>query len=131
MQVYRSNNHVVYACTYHVIWCPKYRRAVLTGEIATRLKMLIAEVAAETSGAIVELEVMPDHVHLLISIDPQYGIHRIIKRIKGRTSRVLREEFPTLKSRLPCLWTHSYFVATVGGAPLAVVKQYIENQKNA
>ena len=72
---------------------------------------------------------MPDHVHLLVEVDPQYGIHRLVKAIKGRSSRVLREEFPHLKSRLPTLWTNSYFVATVGGAPLAVVKRYVEQQK--
>jgi putative transposase len=73
---------------------------------------------------------MPDHVHLLIEVDPQYGIHRAVKKIKGRTSRILRQEFPILVRRLPTLWTNSYFVSTVGGAPLAVIKQYIENQKN-
>jgi putative transposase len=69
-------------------------------------------------------------VHLLIEVDPQYGIHRAVKKIKGRTSRILRQEFPILVRRLPTLWTNSYFVSTVGGAPLAVIKQYIENQKN-
>ncbi|MDK2962544.1 MAG: REP-associated tyrosine transposase [Eubacteriaceae bacterium] len=76
------------------------------------------------------MEIMPDHVHLLIEVDPQYGIHRAVKKIKGRTSRILRQEFPILVRRLPTLWTNSYFVSTVGGAPLAVIKQYIENQKN-
>jgi putative transposase len=79
---------------------------------------------------VIEMEVMPDHVHLLISIDPQYGIHRLVKHIKGVSSRLLRSEYPALKSRLPSLWTNSYFVATVGGAPLAVIKQYIEQQKH-
>lgn len=70
-----------------------------------------------------------DHVHLLLSIDPQLSIHRAIKRIKGRSSHDLREEFPWLKSRIPTLWTNSYFVSTVGGAPLAQVRKYIERQK--
>jgi putative transposase len=77
------------------------------------------------------LEIMPDHVHLLVEIDPQYGIHRLIKQIKGISSRVLRHEFPKIKSRLPTLWSNSYFVSTVGGAPLAIIKQYIENQKTS
>lgn len=72
---------------------------------------------------------MPDHVHLLVEVDPQFGIHRLVKRIKGRTSRVLREEFVWLKSRIPTLWTNSYFVTTTGGAPLYMVKKYIEDQK--
>ena len=95
-----------------------------------RLKEIIKEVAEEKKSELIELEVMPDHVHLLIEVDPQYGIHRVIKIMKGRSSRYLREEFPWLKSRLPTLWTNSYFVSTVGGTPLAVIKQYIENQKD-
>ena len=67
--------------------------------------------------------------HLLVAVDPQYGIHRLVKQIKGRSSFVLRGNFPELKTRLPTLWTNSYFVATVGGAPLATIKQYIEQQK--
>jgi len=93
------------------------------------LKILIHDVASERRAEVIELEVMPDHVHLLCEVDPQFGIHKFIKQVKGRSSRVLREEFPWLKSRLPSLWTNSYFVSTVGGAPLAVIKQYIENQK--
>jgi putative transposase len=73
---------------------------------------------------------MPDHVHLLCGIDPQFGIHKLVKRLKGGSSRLLRQEFPKLKSRLPTLWTNSYFVSTVGGAPLEIIKQYIENQKS-
>jgi len=69
-------------------------------------------------------------VHLLIEVDPQFGIHHLVRLLKGRSSRILRQEFLWLKSRLPTLWTNSYFVSTVGGAPLAVIKQYIENQKN-
>jgi putative transposase len=88
-------------------------------------------VYAEREAPIVELETMPDHVHLLVSVDPQYGIHRLVKQIKGRSSRLLRQEFQTLRSRLPTLWTNSYFVATVGGATLEVVKRYVENQRNA
>lgn len=76
------------------------------------------------------MEIMPDHVHLFMEVDPQFGVHKTVKQIKGYSSRILREEFPWLKSRLPSLWTNRYFVSTVGGAPLAVIKQYIENQKN-
>ena len=127
---YKSNNNVVYSCKYHVIWCPKYRRPVITGEVEARLKEIIHSKAKEHEAEIIELETMPDHVHLLVEIDPQYGIHKLIKAIKGASSRALRNEFPHLKSRLPTLWTNSYFVSTVGGAPLEVIKQYIENQKN-
>jgi putative transposase len=95
-----------------------------------RLKEIAQAVAEEMSFEIIVMEVMPDHVHMLVEVDPQLGIHKAVKRIKGRSSHDLREEFPWLKSRLPSLWTNSYFVSTVGGAPLAIVKRYIENQKN-
>jgi REP-associated tyrosine transposase len=126
---YKSNNNVVYSCKYHVVWCPKYRRPVLVSGVDARLKEIIQDVCTESRAEILELEVMPEHVHLLVEVDPQYGIHRLVRALKGRSSRLLRQEFAWLKSRLPTLWTNSYFVSTVGGAPLEVVKQYIENQK--
>jgi putative transposase len=125
----RSNSNVVFQCAFHVVWCPKYRRRVLGGWIEERLKQLIREIVEERGAWLVALEVMPDHVHLLVEVDPQYGVHKLVKAVKGRTSRVLREEFPSLRSRLPTLWTNSYFVATTGGAPLAAVKRYVEQQK--
>ena len=127
---YKSNNNVVYSCKYHVVWCPKYRRKVLVDGVDKRLKEIAQAVAEEMHFEIIEMEVMPDHVHMLVEVDPQLGIHKVVKRIKGRSSHDLREEFPWLKRRLPSLWTNSYFASTVGGAPLAIVKQYIENQKN-
>ncbi len=126
----KSNTNVVSSCQYHVIWCPKYRRKVLVEPLETRLRRIIADVCREAHSEIIEMEIMPDHFHLLVVVDPQFGINRLVRSIKGQSSRLLRQEFPALKSRLPCLWTNSYFVATVGGAPLAVIKQYIENQKN-
>lgn len=127
--VYKANNNVVYSCKYHVVFCPKYRRSVLINGVDVRLKELIIEVCEHLNVEIIEMEIMPDHVHLLIEVDPQYGIHKAVKQIKGCSSHILREEFPWLKSRLPSLWTNSYFVSTVGGAPLAAIKQYIEEQK--
>lgn len=128
---YKSNRNIVYSCKYHVVWCPKYRRKVLINGVDERLKAILCEVAEETHSELIEFEVMPDHVHVLVEVDPQFGIHSLIKRMKGRSSRLLRQEFPWLKSRLPTLWTNSYFVSTVGGSPLATVKQYIENQKRS
>lgn len=126
---YKSNCNVVYSCKYHVVWCPKYRRKVLVNGVDERLKSLIQEICVERSFTLIEMEVMLDHVYLLIEVDPQFGIHRAIKLIKGTTSRVLRQEFPWLRSRLPSLWTNSYFVSTVGDARLSTIKKYIENQK--
>lgn len=127
---FKSNNNITYSCKYHVVWCPKYRRKVLIDGVDTRLKEILQEVATEKQAEIIEVEVMPDHVHLLVEVDPQFGISKLVKFMKGRSSRLLRQEFPRLKSRLPTLWTNSYFVSTVGGAPLSTIKQYIENQKN-
>lgn len=94
-----------------------------------RLKAIIREVCQERNALVEQLEVMPDHVHLLVNVDPQFGIHRLMKLIKGRSSRLLRQEYPHLTTRMPTLWTNSYYVSTTGGAPLDYVKQYIEGQK--
>lgn len=126
---YKSNHNIVYSCKYHIVWCPKYRRKVLVNGADIRLKELIKSIATEIQVDIIEIEIMPDHVHLLLEVDPQFGIHRAVKYIKGKTSRILREEYPWLRSRLPTLWTNSYFCSTVGGAPMSIIKQYIENQK--
>lgn len=129
MVEFRSNNNVVYRCFYHVVFCPKYRRKVLGPPIDTRLKEVIQETVNDAGQALVEMEVMPEHVHLLLGCDPQYGINRLVRHIKGRSSRILRQDFPWLKSRLPSLWTNSYFVATTGGVTLEVLKRYVQTQK--
>ena len=126
---YKSNQNVVYSCQYHVVWCPKYRRKVLVNGVDIRLKELIKSIATEIQVDIIEMEIMPDHVHILLEVDPQFGIHKAVKNIKGKTSRILRQEFPWLRSRIPTLWTNSYVCSTVGGAPRSIIKQYIENQK--
>ncbi len=129
MTAFKLNNNIVYSCKYHVVWSPKYRRHVLIDGVDVRLKELLMQIAAGIEVDIIEMEIMSDHVHLLLSVAPQFGIHKAVKRLKGATSRYLRQEFPHLKKRLPTLWTNSYFVATVGGAPLEVIKRYIQNQK--
>ena len=127
---FKANNNVVYSCIYHVIWCPKYRRRVLIDKVEERLKQIISDTAIKHKAEIQEMEVMPDHVHLVVEVDPQYGIHRLVRQMKGLSSHILRGEFPHLRTRIPTLWTNSYFVATVGGAPLSILKQYVENQKH-
>jgi putative transposase len=122
--------NIAFTCGYHVVWCPKYRRTVIRGRREVRLKEIIAEVITEQGAWLIEMETMADHVHLLVEVDPQFGIHEPVKAIKGRSSRVLREEFPRLKSKLSSLWTNSYFVATVGDAPLSVIKRYVEAQRD-
>jgi putative transposase len=125
----RSSNNVVYVCRYHVVFCPKYRRKVLTPPIDERLTVILAEQMERWGQDLIELEVLPDHVHLLVGCDPQFGIHRLVKLLKGYSSHALRAEFPTLKRRLPSLWTNSYYCATVGGVTLETLKRYVESQK--
>ena len=128
---YKSNHNVVYSCKYHVVWCPKYRHSVLINGVDVRLKELIKETCDLLNVEIIEMEIMPDHVHLLLEVDPQFGIHKAVKTIKGKTSRILRQEFHWLTTKLPTLWTNSYFCSKVGGAPLNIVNQYIESQKTS
>lgn len=127
--VTRSNNNIIYNCHYHVVFCPKYRRKVLLPPIDSRLKVLIQECVEKWEQEFVEGEVMPDHVHLVVGCDPQFGIHRLIKFIKGATAHQLRQEFPDLKKKIPSLWTNSYYVGTVGGVTLETVKRYVATQK--
>ena len=126
----RSNANIALRCAYHVVWCPKYRRRVIGGQMEVRLKEIITGVITEKGAWLIEVETMPDQVHLLVKVDPQFGMHRLVTAVKGRSSGVLRGEFRWLKSELPSLWTNSYFVATVGGAPLWVIKRYVEPQKD-
>ncbi|MBA3822410.1 MAG: IS200/IS605 family transposase [Ktedonobacterales bacterium] len=130
MSEYRSNHNVTYVCRYHVVFCPKYRRKVLMLPIDERLKTILMEQIERWGQELIEMEVMPDHVHLLVGCDPQFGIHRLIKLLKGYSSHTLRQEYPALKRRLPSLWTNSYYCATVGGVTLETVKRYVESQKD-
>ncbi len=128
-QRWKRSNKSVYNVGYHLIWCPKYRRQVLVGEIEKRLKELLDIKAMEIGVNIEKIEVMPDHVHLFVKTDPTMSPHFVVQQLKGYTSRVLRQEFPHLKSKLPTLWTRSYYVESVGHISEAVVKKYIEEQK--
>lgn len=125
----KSNLNVVYNCHYHVVWVPKYRRKVLVAPYDIRLKELIFEIVQKWRQEVIELEVMPDHVHLLVTCDPQFGIHRLVRLVKGASSHSMREEFPELKKKLPSLWNNSYYVGTTGGVTLEVIKRYVESQK--
>lgn len=126
---YHQSHNWVYSCQYHVVWCPKYRRQVLVPPIDQRLKELFLEKQDAYGYEVIEMEVMPDHVHLILDVNPQVGIKSVVSKIKGYTSRTIREEFPFMKKKLPTLWTRSKFVSTVGAVSLAVVKEYIQGQK--
>ncbi|MGC8515067.1 MAG: IS200/IS605 family transposase [Thermoplasmata archaeon] len=129
-KMYKTYDHMVFSCQYHVIFCPKYRRKVLVNGIDIRMKELLKQREDEYGYRVMEMEVMPDHVHLLIDAEPQRNITEIVNLIKGYTSHTLREEFPSLKKRLPTLWTRSKFISSVGAVTLEIVNKYIEDQKN-
>lgn len=115
---------------YHLVWCTKYRRKVLNDDIQKEFKLLISEKATEMGYGIEAMETMEDHIHIFVKASVKESVHRIVSQLKGYTSFNLREKFPHLKSRLPCLWTRSYHASTVGDVSEETVKKYIENQKN-
>jgi putative transposase len=125
----KSNSNVVYNCHYHLVWVPKYRRKVLVSPYDSRLKEILCEIVQKWGQECIEVEVMPDHVHLLVGCDPQFGIHRLVRLVKGTSSHQMRQEFPELKKRLPSLWNNSYYCGTTGGVTLEVIKRYVEGQK--
>jgi len=126
---YNTNPSIVSSCQYHVIFCPKYRHKVLRPPLDSRLKEPIVEKQADHGYTVLGMEVMPDHVHLLLDANLQVGIVKIVGQIKGYTAHRLRTEFPWLKKRLPSLWTRSKFISSVGAVTLEVIKQYLDEQK--
>lgn len=130
MSEYTHKKGIVYKNQFHIIFCPKYRRKVLTDGVDTRLKEILYDIAKQKNIEIKALEIMSDHVHMFIEFDPRLMLHKVIKDFKGISSRILREEFPSLKTRLPNMWTRSYFSCSIGHISEETIKQYIENQKN-
>ena len=126
-QEYRHKETCVFLINYHVVFCPKRRRKILIGPIRDRLIQIIGETALELECDVLALEVMPDHVHLLLSATPQGAPHLLIGRIKGKSARLLRQEFPTLQ-RMPSVWTRSYFISTAGNVSSATIAHYIAEQ---
>lgn len=126
---YRRNAGSVYSLKYHIVWCPKYRRAVLVGPIADDLAALIRERADALKATVHALEVMPDHVHLFVESDPTVPVQFLVNQFKGYTSHELRQRYPALKTRLPSLWSRSYYAASVGHVSEQTVRRYIDAQK--
>ena len=124
---YEHSRNQVYIMNYHLVWCPKRRRTVLTGKEAQRLKEIFGQVAEEKRVKILALEVKPDHLHLFVSCYPQMVVHKLVKAFKGRSSNLLRKEFSSLL-KLPSLWTNSYFVSTAGNVSSETIRKYIEAQ---
>ena len=129
-RVYHSNRNIVYSCKYHIVFCPKYRRKVLVNGVDVRLKELIQSIAAENHFEVIEMEIMPDHVHLLLEVDPQFGIHKAVK-----TSRQNVEDTKTgislADNETADTWNKFLFLFYGRRAPLGIVKQYIESQKTS
>jgi putative transposase len=125
---YRPNLGAVFSLQYHLVWCPKYRRPVLADGVAERLKTLVHQKAAEIGATLHALDVLPDHVRLLLESDPTRAPAHLAAQFKGFTSHVLRREFPHLRRRLPTLWSRSYFIATTGAVSEAMIQQYIATQ---
>lgn len=124
-----TSNKAVYNIGYHLIWCPKYRRKVLIGDVEVRLRELFLERANDIGVSIEQMEVMPDHVHLFVKSPPTLAPHYIVQQLKGTSSKILRDEFPHLKSRLPTLGTRSYYCESVGYISEDTIRKYIEDQK--
>ncbi len=125
-----TSNKAVYNLGYHIIWCSKYRRKVLTDSVAKRLCELLYKKAHEIDVEIETLEIMPDHVHLFVKASPVDSPHFIVQQLKGYSSRILISEFQQLRSRLPTLWTRSYYVESIGHISEDTVRRYIEDQKS-
>ena len=124
---YKHNNTSVVMINYHLVFCPKYRRKLLVGEIKKRLSEVFDGVAKENGWQIIAKEIMPDHVHLFVYADVRTRPEIVVKRFKGRASRYLRREFPVLL-KMPTLWTRSYFLSTAGNISSATIQKYIERQ---
>lgn len=127
----QSGAHTRHALAIHLIWVVKYRRSVLTHEIGDRVKAIVSQVAVEIGCEIIRIETDVDHVHVIVRITPTHRICDVARRFKGRSARMIFQEFPAIKNRLwgGHLWQPSYFSCTVGGAPLEVLKKYVESQR--
>ena len=127
-QAYRHKEATVFLCHYHFLFCPKRRRKILGGPLKERLEQIIRETAPEIDCQVIALEIMLDHVHLFLSAPPQLAPSEIVGRIKGKSARLLRQEFPFLK-RMPSMWTRSYLVSTAGKVASSTIQAYIQNQR--
>ena len=122
-----KDKHYVYNISYHIVWIPKYRKRILKNDIKKALILYLFEKASQLNISIDAYEIMDDHVHLFIKSNPSLPISFIVQQLKGYTSYMLRKQFPSLK-RYKSLWTHSYFVETIGLISEKTVKKYIEMQ---
>ena len=115
---------------YHLVWVPKFRRRVLKGKVAKRIEDLLFECADLHRWKIEELNIQPDHVHILVQMRPEVSVSRMVQLFKGMSSRVVREEFPDLKEFLwgKSFWADGYFAETFGRVNESQIREYIKNQ---
>jgi putative transposase len=129
MNEYRRTNTTVSLINYHFVFCPRYRRKIfLRTDVEERFKQLVQEICEELEVIIVALECGKDHTHMFLNVLPTLSPADIMAKIKGVTSKKLREEFSHLQ-HLPSLWTRSYFVSTAGNVSSTTIKRYVEQQK--
>ena len=126
---YQRDEHRVHFIAYHLIWCPKRRKSVLVGEIKTRCQEVIEQKCLEKGWALLELAIQPDHIHLFLRVWPMDSVADVVKELKGITAFTLRKEFPLPLSKLPSLWTRSYFASTTGAVSSDMIRDYIAAQK--
>lgn len=126
---YQRDEHRVHLIVYHLIWCPKRRKAILTGPLKERLTQLLEQKCTEKGWDLLEVAVQPDHLHLFVRVWPSDSAADVVKELKGFTSFHLRQEFKPILSKLPSLWTRSYFAATAGNVSAETIQKYIEAQK--
>ena len=129
---YRKTAHSVYDLKYHIVWVTKYRKPVLRGEIAMRVRELIRQTCATLDVYILSGHVSSDHIHLLVSIPPNLAVSDLVQRLKGRTSRRMQEEFGELKRQYwgRHMWARGYFAVSTGNVTDEIIKQYIELHKD-
>ena len=130
MKNYRKTSHSVYDLKYHFVWITKYRKPVLIGDVAMRLRDLVREICKAMDIQVIKGHVSKDHVHLMVSAPPYHSVSQIMGRIKGKTSRKLLSEYRSLSKKFwgRHLWARGYFVATSGNVTDEVIAQYIEMQ---
>ena len=130
----KRTSHAVYDTSYHLVWCPKYRKKIFgRGEIRERAEQLIREISEQYGFEIVEMEVAVEHVHILVSFPPKRSIGEVVRIIKSNSARELFREFPSMKRRLWAgeLWEDGYFARTVGDRMTRdVVEKYIEHHRD-
>jgi putative transposase len=126
----RTDAKVAHQCVFDILWCTQYRLPVLEGQVETRLRDIITAVLAEKQAQLIDVDIRPNRVRLVVEASPQLGVHRLVKALKFESAQVLRNEFSSLRSRLPSLWTRSYLVATVGnGFSPDMIERYVDQQK--